>query len=144
MEDYTIQDVVNTLKLIDSKSRKRVLVDQRSYLIAVLAYKFMLSEHTIAKALDYKRDTVHYNKKIALQFYGDKSYKQNIYVYSVMFPFDIAEAEVSRMHRSQRVEIDLDPKFYKKLKAAGAILGHKDIRVTIKLFLEKSLRLWEE
>lgn len=144
MDDYTIQNVVDTLRSIDSKSRKRVLVDQRSYLIAVLAYKFMLSEHAIAKTLDYKRDTVHYNKKLALQFYGDKSYKQNIYVYSVMFPFDLTEAEVSRMHRSQRVEIDFDPKFYRKLKAAGAILGHKDVRTTIKLFLEKSLKLWEE
>jgi hypothetical protein len=103
-----------------------------------------MSEHAIAKAVNYKRDKVHYKKKIALHFYSDKSYKENVYVYSVMFPFELDKTEVSRMHRSQRVELDLDAKFYKKLKAVGAILGHKDIRVTIKLFLEKSLTLWEK
>jgi hypothetical protein len=144
MEEYTKEEVINSLVALDSKSRKRYLVDQRSYLIAILAYKFFMSEHAIAKAVNYKRDKVHYNKKIALHFYSDKSYKENVYVYSVMFPFELDKTEVSRMHRSQRVELDLDAKFYKKLKAVGAILGHKDIRVTIKLFLEKSLTLWEK
>jgi hypothetical protein len=144
MEDYTVEEVLNTLKLIDFKSRKRVLVDQRSYLIAILAYKFAMSEHSIAKAVNCKRDKVHYNKKIALQFYADKSYKENIYVYSVMFPFEFDVVEVARMHRSQRIELDLDPKLYKNLRAVGAIMGHKDIRITIKLFLEKSLVLWEK
>ena len=144
MEEYTIQDVVNAINLIDSTSRKRELVDQRSYLIAILAYKFMISEHKIAELIGYKRDKIHYNKKLALQFYNDKSYKQNTYVYSVMFPYDFTEAESIRPHRSYRVELDLDSKIYRKVKATGAILGHKDIRTTIKLFLEKSLILWEK
>jgi len=144
MEDYTAEEVLQTLKLIDFKSRKRVLVDQRSYLIAILAFKFGMTEHTIAKAVNCKRDKVHYNKKIALQFHADKSYKDNIYVYSVMFPYELDIVEVARVHRSQRIELDLDPKLYKKLRAVRAILGHKDIRTTIKLFLEKSLILWEK
>jgi hypothetical protein len=144
MEDYTVEEVLNALKQLNPKSRKRVLVDQRSYLIAILAFKFAMTEHTIAKVINYKRDTVHYNKKIALQFYTDKSYKQNIYVYSVMFPFELEIVEVARVQRSQRIELDLDSKLYKKLRAVKAILGHKDIRTTIKLFLEKSLILWEK
>jgi hypothetical protein len=144
MEDYTKEDVLNELILLDRDSRKRHLVDQRSYLIAILAYRFEMTEHGIAKVLNYKRDKVHYNKKLALQFHADKSYMQNIYVYSVMFPFDLDIVEVARIHRSQRIELDLDPKLYKKLRAARAILGHKDIRTTIKLFLEKSLLLWEK
>ena len=144
MEDYTKEDVINELILLDRDSRKRNLVDQRSYLIAILAYKFAMTEHGIAKILNYKRDKVHYNKKLALQLYADKSYKQNIYVYSVMFPFNLEVVEVTRVHRSQRIELDLDAKLYKKLRAARSILGHKDIRTTIKLFLEKSLILWDE
>jgi hypothetical protein len=144
MEDYTKEDVLNELILLDRDSRKRHLVDQRSYLIAILAYRFGMTEHAIAKAINFRRDKVHYNKKIALQFYTDKSYKENIYVYSVMFPYELEIVEVSRMHRSQRIELDLDAKLYKKLRAARAILGHKDIRTTIKLFLEKSLLLWEK
>jgi len=144
MDDYTKEDVLNELILLDRDSRKRNLVDQRSYLIAILAYKFAMTEHGIAKILNYKRDKVHYNKKLALQLYADKSYKQNIYVYSVMFPFNLDVVEVTRVHRSQRIELDLDAKLYKKLRAARSILGHKDIRTTIKLFLEKSLILWDE
>jgi hypothetical protein len=144
MEDYTAEEVLNILKQINVKSRKRVFVDQRSYLIAILAYKFNMTENAIAVAINVKRDKVHYNKKIALQFYNDKSYRQNIYVYSVMFPYELDVVEVSRMHRSERIELDIDAKLKKKLKAAGSILGHKDIRITIKLFLEKSLILWEK
>ena len=61
-----------------------------------------------------------------------------------MFPFELDVVDVMRINRSQRIELDLDRKFYLKLRAAGAILGHKDVRVTIKLFLEKSLKLWDE
>jgi len=143
MEDYTREEVLKELNSLP-KSRKRNLVDQRSYLIAVLAYRFMLTEHAISELTGIKRDTVNYNKKLAVQFCNDKSYRENVYVFSVMFPFDLNVINTDRPHRKHRIELDVDRKFYNKLKAAGAILGHKDVRVTIKLFLEKSLKLWEE
>jgi hypothetical protein len=145
MEDYSKNDVLDALLAIDTKTRTRVLVDQRSYLIGILAYRFMMTEHDIADAVKIKRHTVNYNKKLAIQFYNDKLYKQNVYVYAQLFPFDFAVIEpVSVANRSKKVVLDLDKKFYNKLKAAGSILGHKDVRVTIKLFLEKSLKLWDE
>ena len=145
MEEYTKDDVLQALLKIPGKTRHRVLVDQRSYLIAILAYRFMMTEHQIADATGFKRDKVNYNKKLAIQFHKDKLYMQNVYVYAQIFPFDFSVIEpVSVSNRLKRVELDLDKKFYNKLKAAGAILGHKDIRITIKLFLEKSLKLWEE
>jgi hypothetical protein len=145
MEDYTKEDVLKAIEPLVYKTRKRVIVDQRSYLIGILAYRFMMTEHGIANAIGLKRDVVNYNKKLAIQFYNDKSYQENIYVYAQMFPFDFSVIELYvKVERSKRVELDLDKKFYNKLKAAGAILGHKDVRVTIKLFLEKSLKLWEK
>ena len=146
MEDYTKEDVLNALSNLDLKTRSRVLVDQRSYLIGLLAYRFMMKEHEIANVIKIKRHTVNYNKKLVVQFFNDKMYKQNVYVYSVMFPFDFSVIELNALnsHRAKRVELDLDKKLYNKLKAAGTILGHNDIRVTIKLFLEKSLKLWEK
>ena len=145
MEDYSKGDVLNALLSLDMKKRTRVLVDQRSYLIGILAYRFMMTEHQIADRINIKRDKVNYNKKLAVQFYNDKLYKQNVYVYAQMFPFDFSVIEtVSVTQRAKRVELDMDKRFYNKLKAAGSILGHKDIRVTIKLFLEKSLKLWDE
>lgn len=145
MEDYSKDDVISTLLSMDLITRKRALVDQRSYLIGILAYRFMMSEHKIADLTNIKRDKVNYNKKLSIQFYNDKLYKQNVYVYAQLFPFDFSVIEqVSITHRLKKVTIDMDKKFYNKLKAAGAILGHNDIRTTIKLFLEKSLKLWEE
>jgi len=145
MEKYTKEDVLEAFLTLPSKSRLRFLVDQRSYLIGILAYRFMMTEHQIASITGIKRDKVNYNKKIAIQFHKDKLYMQNVYVYAQMFPFDFSIIEsMSIVNRLKRVELDLDKKFYNKLKAAGAILGHKDIRVTIKMFLEKSLKLWDE
>jgi hypothetical protein len=145
MEEYTKEDVLEALSKIIIKSRKRVLVDQRSYLIGILAYRFMLSEHTIAKLTGHKRHTVNYNKKLAIDFCKDKSYMQNVYVYAQMFPFDFSVIEKeSKSERSVRVELDLDKKLFNKLKAVGAIKGQSDIRVIIKFFLEKSLTIWDE
>jgi hypothetical protein len=145
MEEYNKDDVINALLSMDLVTRKRVLVDQRSYLIAILAYRFIMTEHQIADIICIKRDKVNYNKKLALQWHTDKIYKKNIYVYAQMFPFDFNIIEpVSVGHRLKRIELDVETKFYNKLKAAGSILGHNDVRTTIKLFLEKSLKLWEE
>lgn len=145
MEDYSKGDILNVLLSLDMKKRTRVLVDQRSYLIGILAYRFKMTEHEIATRINIKREKVNYNKKLAVQFQNDKIYKQNVYVYAQMYPFDFNAIKVfSHTQRAKRVELDMDEKFYNKLKAAGNILGHKDIRVTIMLFLEKSLKLWEE
>ncbi len=145
MEDYGKEDVLTALLPLITKTRKRVLVDQRSYLIGILAYRFMMTEHTIAKTIGLHRDVVNYNKRLVRQLHGDKSYQENIYVYAQMFPFDFGTVnDHVKVGRAVRVELDLDRRFYNKLKAAGSILGHRDIRVTIKLFLEKSLKLWEE
>lgn len=144
MEEYNKDDVIQTLLKLDMKTRKRVLVDQRSYLIGLLAYRFMMTEHAIANITGLRRDKIHYNKKLALQFCNDKSYQQNIYVIAQLFPFDFKVIETIRPNRLKRIELDVDQKFYNKLKAAGAILGHNDIRITVKFLLEKSLKLWEE
>lgn len=145
MEDYTKNDVITSLSTILKDSRQRALVDQRSYLMGLLAYRFMMSEHEIALITGFKRTKVNYNKKVVLQFCKDKSYMKNVYVYAQMFPFDFSVIEtISSAHRLKRVELDIDKKLFNKLKAAGSILGHNDIRITIKFLLEKSLKLWEE
>lgn len=145
MEDYNKEHVLNALLSLDINTRTRILVDQRSYLISILAYRFMISEHKIANLTNIKRDKINYNKKLAIQFYNDKLYKQNVYVYAQMFPFDFSVIElISNTKRSKNITLNIEKKFYNKLKIAGSILGHTDIRVTIKFFLEKSLKLWDK
>jgi hypothetical protein len=145
MEDYNKEDVLNALSSLDKKSRKRVLVDQRSYLIGILAYRFMMPEHQIAKITGIKRCTVNHNKTIILDFYKDKTYQENVYVYIARFPFDFSVVDRTKPGNKKRnIHLDLDTKLANKLKVAGSMLGHTDIRVTITFFLEKSLKLWEE
>jgi hypothetical protein len=144
MVEYSQDEVLHSLSQLNKKSRKRVLVDQRSYLLAVLAYKFKLTEHKIANLTGYKRHTVNYNKKIAVQFHNNKDYMSNVYVYAQQFPFDFSLINSPKPQRDVKVELIIGEKMYNKLKASGVILGHKDVRTTIKLLLEKSLKVWEE
>lgn len=145
MIEYTQEEVLGSLLKITKNSRKRVLVDQRSYLIAVLAYKFMITEHTLANLTGYKRHTINYNKKLALDFYKDKSYIENVYVYAQMFPFDFSiVSSYVKVNRDIKVDLTIDKKTYNKLKAAGIALGHKDVRITIKTLIEKSIKIWDE
>lgn len=144
MEDYSKEDVLNALLSLDMKRRTRVLVDQRSYLIGILAYRFMMSEFKIAELTSYKRATVNYGKKLATQFCRDKVYMQNVYVYAQMFPFDFSVISASKSHRTKKIELNIDDKTYNKLKVIGSILGHDDVRTTIKFFIQKSMKIWEE
>ena len=144
MEDYSKEDVLNALLSLDMKRRTRVLVDQRSYLIGILAYRFMMSEFKIAELTGYKRATINYNKKVVIQFCRDKVYMQNVYVYAQMFPFDFSVISASKSHRTKKIELNIDDKTYNKLKTIGSILGHDDVRTTIKFFIQKSMKLWEE
>jgi hypothetical protein len=143
MENYTKTDVINALLSIDGSSRKRPLVDQRSYLIGILAYKFNMTEHAIAKATGFKREKVHYNKKLSVQFCNDTLYKENIYVYAQLFPYSFNKM-MSQSKRNEKVILTLEPSRHAKLKAAGAILGHSNIAITINLFIDKALQLWEK
>lgn len=143
MEDYTKEDVIDALVKLDLQTRKRAVIDQKSYLISILAFKFKMPEYTIAKTCGLKRHAVNYGKRLFIQFHNDKSYLQNIYVYSQSYPFDFNTVTVTKPNRNITVELVLDKKFYNKLKTTGEILGNKDIRTTIKFLLEKSLKLWE-
>lgn len=144
MDEYSKNEVLEALSLLNPKLRKRVTVDQRSYLIGILAYRFMMSEFKIAELTGYKRATINYNKKVVIQFCRDKVYMQNVYVYAQMFPFDFSIISASKSHRTKKVELNIDDKTYNKLKAIGSILGHDDVRTTIKFFIQKSMKLWEE
>lgn len=146
MDDYNKEDVIVSLKQLPQHLRTRSLVDQRSYLIGILAYRFGMSEPQIAEILGFKRCKINYNKKIAVQFHSDKTFQSNVYVYAQMYPFDFSVIEsVQQVQRNKRVQIDISRNMYNRIKAAGSIYGHKDIRITIKYLLDKSMKmLWEE
>jgi hypothetical protein len=144
MEDYTKEEVLKALNLLDQTTRKRVIVDQRSYLIGVLSLKFGLAEHAIAKETGLKRTKVNYNKRLPIQFKDDVEYQKNVYVYSQMFPYDFSKIYTIKSQRKHTVVLTIDDKLGKKLLKIRDILGHEDIRTTMLHLIEKSIKLWEE
>ena len=144
MIEYSQKEVLQALSQLNKKSRKRVLVDQRSYLIGILAFKFHISEHRIAELTGYNRYTINYNKRLPVTLCKDSGYLSNVYVYAQKFPFDFSLIDTQRIHRDVKVELTIDRKTYRKLKAAGVAVGHKDVRTTIKLLIEKSMKIWDE
>ena len=144
MEDYTKEEVLKALNLLDKNTRKRVIVDQRSYLIGVLSQKFGLAEHAIAKETGLLRTKVNYNKRLPIQFKDDIEYQKNVYVYSQMFPYDFSKTYTIKSQRKHTVVLTIDDKLGKKLLKVRDILGHEDIRATMLHLIQKSIKLWEE
>lgn len=144
MEDYSKDDVVKALNSIEKTSRKRVLVDQRSYLIGILYEKFKVTEKGIADLIGVKRTKVNYARRLPIQFKDDKLYKQNVYVYAQMFPYDFSESHAVKSGRHLTVAVTLDSKLEKKLNKIRKLLGHDHMRTTIKYLVDKSIKLWEE
>jgi hypothetical protein len=149
MKKYNKDDVINELLKLANKQRLQVVVDQRSYLIAILIYKFSMTEQSVADATGLSRIRVHYNKKLAINFYEHVSFQKHTEVYQNLFPFDfnaVADklTEKAKTNRKNEVTIFLDDVTFSKLKDVGAILGHAHITATMKLFIEKGLRLWEK
>ena len=144
MENYDKDDVLKALNSIQKNSRKRELVDQRSYLIGVLYQKFNMTEQSISDAIGMKRCTVNYAKRLPVQFKDDLLYRQNIYVYEQMFPFNFEKYYVTKAKRNSTVILSIDDKLNRKLIKIKKLLDHDDIRTTIKHLLDKSLKLWEK
>jgi hypothetical protein len=144
MEDYTKEEVIKELSSLDQKTRKRNVVDQRSYLIGILHQKFGLSEHAIAKLTGLKREKVNYNRRLPVQFKDDVAYKKNVYVYAQLFPFDFSKSYAIKSQRQRTIQVVVDDKLFKKLTLVRDLFGHKDVRTTIAHLLEKSMKLWAE
>jgi len=96
MKDYTQAEVLQSLLNITKKSRKRILVDQRSYLISILAFKFKLTEYEIANLTGFNRNTIHYNKKLPITLCKDPQYMENVYSLSQRYPFDHSELVIRK------------------------------------------------
>jgi len=144
MEDYKIEDVVKALGTLDKNSRKRAIVDQRSYLFGLLHQRFNISEKKIGQLTGFNRSRVNYARRMPIQFMNDESYQQNVYVYAQLFPHDFAKFHAIKAHRQHTIKLVIDDKTGRKLKRIKGILNHSDIRDTVKHLIEKSLKLWEE
>lgn len=144
MIDYQIEEVIKKLRTIDYKTRKRAIVDQRTYLIGLMYYKFNYTEYAIADLTGLKRCNVQYGKNMPIQLINDSGYIENTNELSELFPYDFTKGYITNIKRNTTVKVVFDSKTMKKLEKCKQILGHVDIRSTIKHFINKSLSIWEE
>jgi hypothetical protein len=144
MKEYQVEAVIEKLKTIDYKTRKRATVDQRTYLIGLMYYKFKCSEYSIASLTGIKRCNIQYGKNMPMQFMSDPGYIENTKELLELFPFDFTKGFITNINRDTTVKVVFDKKTMRKLEKCKDILGHVDIRTTIKHFINKSLSIWEE
>jgi len=145
--EYTKEQVIEELAvLISVKTRKQIVVDKKSYLIGILAFKFKISEHKISQLTGIARNTVNYQKNLVLKLYNDKTYQINNKENIELFPFDFSIVKPytkPNINRKEKVILTLEPQVVKKLKSIGKLHNHKRIKSTIYFILE-NLKLWEE
>lgn len=144
--NYTEETVIDAIKLIPH-NRKRINVDQRSFLACVLLFKFGLTEAEIAKKTQLKRININYYRRIGLTLKNDAEYKKNNKALIERFPFNWPTEFTKKPVRQHRIALDVDKVLYQKLKWYGKKKGFKDIRTTISTILKQILdyeKLWEE
>ena len=100
MKEYTAKDVIKTLKDVIPihKTRKRLYIDKRNYLICILYYKFNYTEKMIEDIFSLTkniidRTTVNYAKKQPTHMvkFNDSQFLENISILYKQFPFKIPE-----------------------------------------------------
>jgi hypothetical protein len=147
--NYTIADVLKELKKITCKSRKRELVDQRSYLIGLLYYRFKLTEEDIASLTTINRNKVHYNKKLPVTYKTNFDYIKHTQTLIEKYPYDFPESKkrkIRKVNKNACISIRFSAQQKEKLKKIQKILTHTDITITVRHLIRNSLKnkLWEE
>lgn len=127
------------------KHRKPSYIDLRNYIIAVLHYKFGYSEFKLADIFKIKRTSVNYGK--TQPYYhiknNDSVFLENAEELINLFPCELPDPESRKQtHRvSQRVVLNIDKKFYDKLKIK-AELNNVYVKTLIKEMLYKIDKAW--
>ena len=144
--DYKLKDILNEFNVINSKSRKRELVDKRSYLIALMYFKFGLVEEQIATLTNITRAKVQYNKYLPGKYGTQLEYSHNTDEFKKKYPFSFPEFRIKRPTRDgEFVKVRFSIIQREKLISAKKELGHTDVSVTIKYLIKQALkeRLWD-
>lgn len=145
---YTIEDITAYLTSITpaERTRQRVWLDPRNYLIGILYYKFNVSEIALETLLNIDRSTVNHAKKIpqAMISYYDPTFMKNTIEVRQLFPYEFPDKELKPQHQHQySYRVGFDKAAFKKVRAYCIMKGEHPSLALSKLIL-KSLDLWEK
>jgi hypothetical protein len=88
MEDFKEEDVLRFIveNELDTKSRKRELLDPRNFCINILYYKFNWTEIKLAKFFEKLPSTMNNSKRLAYELQKDKKFLINTQKVRDVFP----------------------------------------------------------
>jgi hypothetical protein len=140
-EDYKLKDIIEEFKKLNNKSRKRELVDQRSYLIGLMYFKFNLTEEQIASKINITRAKVQYNKHLPAKYNGQPDYVYNIEPLTLKYPFEFPAYKVKKKKRNGNfVKVKFSKYQRDGLVEARKKLGHTDVAITVRYLVNKALK----
>lgn len=145
-DNYTMKDVVEEFEKLNTPSRKRELVDQRSYLIGLMYFKFDLTEEQIASKINIKRAKVQYNKHLPAKYNGQPDYAYNIDTLALKYPFEFPAYKVKKKKRNgDFVKVKFSKHQRDGLVEARKELGHTDVAITVRYLVNKALKnkIWD-
>lgn len=145
-KNYKLEDITKEFKKLNTASRKRELVDQRSYLIGLMYFKFDLTEEQIATKVNIKRAKVQYNKHLPAKYSGQPDYAYNIDTLALKYPFEFPAYKVQKKKRNgDFVKVKFSKHQRQGLVEARKKLGHTDVAITVRYLVNKALnnKIWD-
>ena len=150
--EYKLEDVIEYWKSIkpEKRTRKRVVVDPRNYLMALMFYKFNVSEMELESIIGIDRSSVNHSKKhpYSLIKIKEAAFMRNTVDVRKRFPYEFPSTEKmeikeERFNRPYSYRISFDRKLYHKIKAYSRV-KECDPRTALRDLIQKALALWEE
>jgi len=147
--DYTKEEVVAKLTSLNKDTRKlRDLVDQRSYLITILYYKFNLTEEIIGSYCNRNHSSINHSKKRVCDLFAvnDKSFMHNIKNLYDEFPCDFANLSsiTTKIRIPKTFKVSFAFSDFKKAQLAS-YMEYKGIETeqeAVQDLIVKALSLW--
>lgn len=146
---YTVDDILEYIQNFApvKKCRERVYLDPRNYLMAVLHYKFNISENALHHIFRIDRSTINYNKKTAyyMMEQSDPSFMRNTLEVRQKFPYEIPSVERNKTYykQSYSYRVGFDKDTYKKVQSYCKAHG-KHPSIMLSQIICKEIKLWEK
>lgn len=150
--EYTLNDVLDYWREIKPvvRTRYRDELDPRNYIVALLHYKFRLTEIELESIIGIDRSSINHSKKHPYNLIktGEAAFMHNTVEVREKFPYDFPPVDkndtaYSQFNRQYAYQVNFDKKTYERLKKYCAI-KELDPRVAIRNLIQKALIVWEE
>jgi len=148
---YTEDEVIQELKDLYAvpKTRVRHLTDKRYYLIALLYYKFKITEEVIFSCTNLTSpSTINHAKRLGVELYriGDPVFMRNAKDLIEKFPYDFPDGDIKINLKpgSKAIKFRVSSSVMERLIRYSNRKGFDSPNTGAKHILINLLRLWEE